>query len=55
MPSVSKAKAAAKTVFGIIEEPSIIDPKQGGEQSNSGTCISDTHHAKITYFEDSTY
>jgi hypothetical protein len=30
MPSISKAKAAAKTVFGIIEEPSLIDPKQNG-------------------------
>jgi len=30
MPSISKAKTAAKTVFGIIEEPSTIDPKQGG-------------------------
>ena len=27
MPSISKAKVAAKTVFGIIEEPSSIDPK----------------------------
>jgi len=27
MPSISKAKQAAKTVFGIIEEPSKIDPK----------------------------
>lgn len=32
MPSISKAKAAARTVFGIIEEPSLIDPKQPGEQ-----------------------
>lgn len=30
MPSISKAKVAAKTVFGIIEEPSSIDPKQSG-------------------------
>jgi ABC-type multidrug transport system fused ATPase/permease subunit len=30
MPSVSRAKAAARTVFGIIEEPSLIDPKQPG-------------------------
>jgi hypothetical protein len=30
MPSISKAKQAAKTVFGIIEEKSMIDPKQKG-------------------------
>lgn len=27
IPSVSKAKSAARTVIGIIEEPSLIDPK----------------------------
>ena len=38
MPSISKAKAAAKTVFGIIEEPSLIDPKQNGtRQKPTGT------------------
>jgi len=38
MPSISKAKAAAKTVFGIIEEPSLIDPKQNGSrQKPTGT------------------
>lgn len=38
MPSVSKAKAAARTVFGIIEEPSSIDPKQTGSMKiASGT------------------
>ena len=30
MPSISKAKQAARTVFGIIEEPSQINPKQKG-------------------------
>lgn len=30
MPSISKAKSAAKTVFGIIGEKSKIDPKQAG-------------------------
>ena len=30
LPSLSKAKSAAKMVFGIIEEPSEIDPKQPG-------------------------
>jgi ABC-type multidrug transport system fused ATPase/permease subunit len=33
MPSISKAKSAARTVFGIIEEPSQIDPKQQGNRS----------------------
>ena len=32
MPSISKAKSAAKTVFEIIEEPSTIDPKQSGSR-----------------------
>jgi ABC-type multidrug transport system fused ATPase/permease subunit len=32
MPSISKAKQAARTVFGIIEEPSLIDPKQAGSR-----------------------
>ena len=39
MPSVSKAKAAARTIFGIIEEPSLIDPKQPGEQDISTGAI----------------
>lgn len=30
MPSISKARHSAKTVFKIIEEPSQIDPKQKG-------------------------
>lgn len=30
LPSMSKAKSAARQVFGIIEEPSRIDPKQTG-------------------------
>mmetsp|Transcript_33222 Transcript_33222/g.23956 ORF Transcript_33222/g.23956 Transcript_33222/m.23956 type:complete len:126 (+) Transcript_33222:2886-3263(+) len=30
LPSMSKAKSAAKQVFGMIEEPSRIDPKQTG-------------------------
>jgi hypothetical protein len=30
MPSVSKAKACAKKVFGIIEEKSEINPQQPG-------------------------
>ena len=30
LPSLTKAKAAAKLIFGIIEEPSEIDPKQPG-------------------------
>lgn len=33
MPSIAAAKAAAKTVFGIINEPSKIDPKQTGVES----------------------
>jgi ABC-type multidrug transport system fused ATPase/permease subunit len=38
MPSISKAKQAAKTVFGIIEEKSQIDPKQlGVNQSLTGS------------------
>lgn len=32
MPSISAAKAAAKKVFGIINEESKIDPKQPGER-----------------------
>lgn len=32
MPSISKAKQAARTVFGIIEEKSQIDPKQQGQK-----------------------
>ena len=32
MPSMSKAKEAAKLIFGIIEEQSEIDPKQPGEK-----------------------
>jgi ABC-type multidrug transport system fused ATPase/permease subunit len=30
MPSVSKAQQAARQVFGIIEEPSVIHPQQKG-------------------------
>lgn len=30
LPSLSRAKSAAKLIFGIIEEPSEIDPKQEG-------------------------
>lgn len=37
MPSISKAKASARKVFGIIEEPSKINPKQSGTESiNAG-------------------
>ena len=32
MPSITKAREAAKLIFGIIEEPSKIDPKQRGLQ-----------------------
>jgi ATP-binding cassette subfamily B protein len=39
MPSVSKAKQAARTVFGIIEEPSTIDPKQPGNIVDLNGCI----------------
>lgn len=39
MPSVSKAKQAARTVFGIIEEPSTIDPKQSGNIVDLHGCI----------------
>ena len=33
MPSISAAKAAAKKVFGIINEESKINPKQAGEKN----------------------
>ena len=33
MPSIAAAKEAAKKVFGIINEPSKIDPKQKGLES----------------------
>lgn len=33
MPSISKAKSSAKKVFGIIEEPTKIHPKQAGYES----------------------
>ena len=33
MPSISKARASAKLIFGIIEEPSKIDPKQKGTEN----------------------
>lgn len=33
MPSISKARASAKLIFGIIEEPSKIDPKQKGSEN----------------------
>ncbi len=39
MPSISKAKAAAKTVFGIIGEKSKIDPKQTGVDQQLKGCI----------------
>ena len=39
MPSISKAKQAAKTVFGIIEEPSKIDPKQKGSDKQLTGCV----------------
>lgn len=39
MPSISKAKQAARTVFGIIEEKSKIDPKQQGAKPNLLGCI----------------
>lgn len=32
LPSLTKAREAAKLIFGIIEEPSKIDPKQGGSE-----------------------
>ena len=35
LPSITKARAAAKLIFGIIEEPSRIDPKQKGIESIS--------------------
>lgn len=33
LPSLTKAREAAKLIFGIIEEPSKIDPKQMGSES----------------------
>jgi len=46
MPSVSKARAAARLIFGIIEEPSLIDPKQPGvEEIPTGSI-----HFKNLYF-----
>ena len=33
LPSITKAREAAKLIFGIIEEPSKIDPKQPGTES----------------------
>lgn len=35
LPSISKARESAKLIFGIIEEPSRIDPKQRGTESIS--------------------
>lgn len=35
LPSISKARESAKLVFGIIEEPSKIDPKQTGVEKIS--------------------
>jgi ABC-type multidrug transport system fused ATPase/permease subunit len=35
LPSITGAKEAAKLIFGIIEEPSKIDPKQQGLESIS--------------------
>jgi ATP-binding cassette subfamily B (MDR/TAP) protein 1 len=39
MPSISKARQAAKTVFGIIEEKSKIDPKQKGTVNQLTGCV----------------
>ena len=39
MPSISKAKQAARTVFGIIEVPSQINPKQKGVNPELSGCI----------------
>lgn len=39
MPSISKARQAAKTVFGIIEEKSEINPKQRGADIKITGCI----------------
>jgi ATP-binding cassette, subfamily B (MDR/TAP), member 1 len=39
IPSVSKAKLAAQTVFGIIESKSKIDPKQPGVEQMLSGCI----------------
>jgi len=39
MPSISKAKQAAMTVFGIIEEGSKIDPKQKGVRNTLQGCV----------------
>lgn len=39
MPSISKAKQAARTVFGIIDEPTMIDPKQIGVEPALKGCI----------------
>lgn len=33
LPSITKAREAARLVFGIIEEPSKIDPKQEGSEA----------------------
>ena len=35
LPSISKARESAKLVFGIIEEPSKINPKQNGSEAIS--------------------
>lgn len=35
LPSITKAREAAKLIFGIIEEPSKIDPKQSGQKNIS--------------------
>ena len=34
MPSMSKAKASARKIFGIIEEKSQIDPRDSSKQSD---------------------
>ena len=39
MPSVQKAKQAARNIFGIIEEKSKIDPKQPGIEFESAGAI----------------
>ena len=35
LPSITKARQASKLIFGIIEEPSRIDPKQKGVEAIS--------------------
>jgi len=47
LPSMSKAKSAAKLIFGIIEEKPQIDPKQPGFSDIKTGCI----EFKNTYFK----